>query len=265
MEGNPGALHRIVRLLRPDRGGADRTGQFPCAPSARLVWSFDTSKDEAELLRDAMLAFKDESLARALSIGFESADASTDNATAARALVTNLLKQKQAARFKSLMVVLGPPLGLAAIAGGLAVARARRRAREADENDARERAREAHERDAQERRRQAEQQLHAEQRQAREQYERDVRELFMRIEEERAAKLGRPCDSEEASREWWSVLEVSPHASAEEIRRAYLRKIQQCHPDRVAGLASEFRELAERRTKALNAAYDLASSARHRM
>ena len=61
---------------------------------------------------------------------------------------------------------------------------------------------------------------------------------------------------------WWTVLEVSPHASADEIRSAYHRKVKQCHPDRVAGLAPEFVELAERQTRALNAAYDEAIRAR---
>jgi DnaJ domain len=54
---------------------------------------------------------------------------------------------------------------------------------------------------------------------------------------------------------WWTVLEVSPDASASDIRRSYLCKIQQYHPDRVAGLAPEVRELAERRSRTLNAAY----------
>jgi DnaJ-domain-containing protein 1 len=48
---------------------------------------------------------------------------------------------------------------------------------------------------------------------------------------------------------WWNVLEVSPYASPDEVRRSYLRKINESHPDRVASLAPEFRELA------LNAAY----------
>ena len=55
--------------------------------------------------------------------------------------------------------------------------------------------------------------------------------------------------------EWWRVLEVAPGATKEEIVRNYRRKIQQCHPDRVAGLAPEFLELAEEHSKALNAAY----------
>jgi DnaJ-domain-containing protein 1 len=55
--------------------------------------------------------------------------------------------------------------------------------------------------------------------------------------------------------EWWRVLEVAPSATKEEIVRNYRRKIQQCHPDRVTGLAPEFLELAEEHSKALNAAY----------
>jgi DnaJ domain len=65
---------------------------------------------------------------------------------------------------------------------------------------------------------------------------------------ERAAML-----SEED--EWWTILEVSPDASANDIRRSYLRKIKQYHPDRLAGHASAVRELADRRSKTLNAAY----------
>jgi uncharacterized membrane protein len=65
---------------------------------------------------------------------------------------------------------------------------------------------------------------------------------------ERAAKF-----SEEDK--WWTVLEVSPDASANDIRRSYLWKIKQYHPDHVTGLAPEVRELAERRSKTLNAAY----------
>jgi len=55
--------------------------------------------------------------------------------------------------------------------------------------------------------------------------------------------------------EWWTILEVSRDATANDIRRSYLRKIQQHHPDRVTGLASAVREWAERRSKTLNAAY----------
>jgi DnaJ-domain-containing protein 1 len=63
--------------------------------------------------------------------------------------------------------------------------------------------------------------------------------------------------------EWWRILEVAPSATKEEIVHNYRRKIQQCHPDRVAGLAPEFLELAEERSKALNAAYAQALRAQH--
>jgi DnaJ-domain-containing protein 1 len=62
--------------------------------------------------------------------------------------------------------------------------------------------------------------------------------------------------------EWWKVLEVSPYASSEEIRRSYLGKIKQTHPDRVVWLAPEFLSLAETRSKILNAAYTEATRSR---
>jgi hypothetical protein len=73
---------------------------------------------------------------------------------------------------------------------------------------------------------------------------------------------GEQASQQSEATEWWTVLEVTPDASSEEIRRAYYRKVQQCHPDRVTRLAAEFVELAERRTRALNAAYDEAIRAR---
>jgi DnaJ domain len=57
------------------------------------------------------------------------------------------------------------------------------------------------------------------------------------------------------AQEWWRVLEVSPNAKTDEIGRSYRRKMQQCHPDRVLGLAPEFHKLAERHAKVLNSAY----------
>jgi DnaJ-domain-containing protein 1 len=66
--------------------------------------------------------------------------------------------------------------------------------------------------------------------------------------------------SEEA--EWWRVLEVSPDASEDEIRRSYLVKIKQSHPDRVVWLAPELLPSAESRSKLLNAAYVEAIRAR---
>lgn len=62
-------------------------------------------------------------------------------------------------------------------------------------------------------------------------------------------------DDPSGERPPWEVLGVSPNASQEEIRDAYQRVIQQYHPDRVAHMAPELRDLAERRTKEINAAY----------
>jgi DnaJ-domain-containing protein 1 len=70
-----------------------------------------------------------------------------------------------------------------------------------------------------------------------------------------------PAAAQCPTQEWWRLLEVAPSATKDEIVRNYRQKIRQCHPDRVAGLAPEFRELAEERSKELNAAYAQAMSA----
>ena len=59
-----------------------------------------------------------------------------------------------------------------------------------------------------------------------------------------------------ADRTWFSVLEVSPAATVDEIKEAYKAKIKQNHPDRVHGMAPLFRDLAEIETKKLNTAYE---------
>lgn len=57
---------------------------------------------------------------------------------------------------------------------------------------------------------------------------------------------------------WWEVLEVAPQTRMEELKRAYRRKVQLYHPDRVAGLAPELVEIAETRTRQLNLAFEQA-------
>ena len=64
--------------------------------------------------------------------------------------------------------------------------------------------------------------------------------------------------------DWWIVLGVAPSASKDEIVRKYRHSIKQYHPDRVVGLAPEFLQLAEERTKALNEAYENAMRTRWR-
>jgi len=61
---------------------------------------------------------------------------------------------------------------------------------------------------------------------------------------------------------WAAILGVSADASMDAIRRAYQRRIAEYHPDKVAGLGAELRELAERKSKEINLAYDEACRAR---
>jgi DnaJ-class molecular chaperone len=51
------------------------------------------------------------------------------------------------------------------------------------------------------------------------------------------------------------VLGVREGASREEIAEAFRQLAQLYHPDKVAALAPEFQELADRRMKEINAAY----------
>ena len=53
------------------------------------------------------------------------------------------------------------------------------------------------------------------------------------------------------------VLGVSRDASAKEIRAAYQKLVKEYHPDRAATLAPEIREIAEKRTRQLNRAYEI--------
>jgi DnaJ-class molecular chaperone len=58
------------------------------------------------------------------------------------------------------------------------------------------------------------------------------------------------------------VLGVSEISSSDEISAAYRRLAQMYHPDKVAGLASEFQLLADARMKEINAAYEVLKKAR---
>jgi hypothetical protein len=57
---------------------------------------------------------------------------------------------------------------------------------------------------------------------------------------------------------WWEVLETSERATLEEVKAAYRAKVQKYHPDRVNNLATEFQELADRKMKEINQAYEFA-------
>src|SRR3546814_13588011 len=71
-------------------------------------------------------------------------------------------------------------------------------------------------------------------------------------ERDEAPGWGRPPEQPAA---WHETLGVDGDASHEEIVAAYRRLIAQYHPARVATMAPQFRELAEKRTASINAAY----------
>ncbi len=54
-----------------------------------------------------------------------------------------------------------------------------------------------------------------------------------------------------------AILGVRPGATQEEIRKAYIEKVQQYHPDKVAHLGPKLRDFAEAEIKRLNAAYEI--------
>lgn len=65
-----------------------------------------------------------------------------------------------------------------------------------------------------------------------------------------------PGSSGGSARAPYEVLGVAPTATPEEIRAAYQALVRQYHPDKVDNMAPELRELAEQRTKEINAAYN---------
>ncbi len=58
--------------------------------------------------------------------------------------------------------------------------------------------------------------------------------------------------------EWADVLGVAPDASRDDIKRAYLKKIEEFAPSHLAALGPEMRKLAEERLQQINLAFDAA-------
>ena len=54
---------------------------------------------------------------------------------------------------------------------------------------------------------------------------------------------------------YFRVLGVQPGAAINEIKAAYKRRMQEYHPDKVASLGKELRDLADAKSKEINAAY----------
>ena len=58
--------------------------------------------------------------------------------------------------------------------------------------------------------------------------------------------------------EWADVLGVASDASRDDVKRAYLHKIEEFAPGRLAALGPEMRKLAEERLQQINLAFDAA-------
>lgn len=63
---------------------------------------------------------------------------------------------------------------------------------------------------------------------------------------------------------WFEVLGVSETATPAQVEYAYRLKISQYHPDKVAQMGEDIRQLAEAKSKEINAAYDTAMRLRRR-
>lgn len=64
--------------------------------------------------------------------------------------------------------------------------------------------------------------------------------------------------AERPADEWYVVLGVPCDATIPQIKHAYRVQMNQYHPDKVARLGKEIRALAERKSKEINAAYQVA-------
>lgn len=78
--------------------------------------------------------------------------------------------------------------------------------------------------------------------------------------EEKQSETGTPRkqreeEIDEEEKDPFRVLGVQKGASFEEVTRAYRKLMTQYHPDKVSHLGKEFQEIAERKTKQLNKAY----------
>jgi hypothetical protein len=53
----------------------------------------------------------------------------------------------------------------------------------------------------------------------------------------------------------YTILDIPPNATFDEIKKAYRKKIMEYHPDRVASLGPELKRLVEEMTKKINTAF----------
>lgn len=73
--------------------------------------------------------------------------------------------------------------------------------------------------------------------------------------DEQASGTDRQNTEQSSSATWHETLGVPSHATVDEIHSAYRSLISQYHPDKVANLGAELRELADRKSKEITSAY----------
>ena len=56
--------------------------------------------------------------------------------------------------------------------------------------------------------------------------------------------------------DWFIILEVNENESIAGIKKAYQKQINRYHPDKVESLGFEFKEIAHKKTIAINKAYN---------
>ncbi len=60
---------------------------------------------------------------------------------------------------------------------------------------------------------------------------------------------------EENEKDPYKILNIDNNSSTKELTFAYRKMVKMYHPDKIAGLAPEYREIAEKKMKIINSAY----------
>ena len=83
-----------------------------------------------------------------------------------------------------------------------------------------------------------------------------VRHRNLKIRSERETPKDEDSSRKSSQKDAYTILGVRRGDTFDEIRRAYRERMKEYHPDKVAGLGSELRELAERKAKEINMAFE---------
>jgi DnaJ like chaperone protein len=59
-------------------------------------------------------------------------------------------------------------------------------------------------------------------------------------------------------KEWYEVLGIPEHSAMDQIKGAYRKQIAAYHPDKVATLGDDLKELSRKRSQEINAAFEYA-------